>query len=124
MPWPPLRDSDARAAPRDKCSKAMVRRLAYGKSGSLHFPETKKAPPQRGFSQQTEEGVTGEISYPLFRKPTRICNALCALHIHAFHSAHSAHAVSMAPGILLLFDQLSHHRLGGEQQPGDGRRVL
>src|SRR6267143_2919385 len=30
----------------------------------------------------------------------------------------------MAPGILLLFDQLSHHRLGREQQPGDGCRVL
>src|SRR5260221_11591362 len=59
---PPLRDLDARAAPRDKCSKAMVRRLAYGQNGGRHIPVTKKAPPKRGFSQQTEEGVTGEIS--------------------------------------------------------------
>src|SRR6266853_5146521 len=47
------------------------------------------------------------------------------LHVHAFHSAHSAHSsVGMASGVLLLFDQLGNHRLGGEEQPGNRSRIL
>src|SRR6267154_2668310 len=83
-----------------------------------------KAPPKRGFRSRPRKGVTGRTSFPLLRNLPGACSARSALHIHAFHSAHSTHAVSMASGILLLFDQLSHHRLGGEQQPGDGCRVL
>src|SRR5438445_5442737 len=45
---------------------------------------------------------------------------------HATHSTHAAHPgrATAAGGLQLLLRLLGHHRLGGEQQAGDGRRVL
>src|SRR5882757_5010569 len=80
---------------------------------SRRLSGNKKAPPKRGFGTRGN-GAWEDLLLEERPKPRR------ELHIHSFHSAHSAHsAVSMAAGILLLFDQLGHHRLSREKQPGN-----
>src|SRR5882762_3071802 len=97
--------------PRSRAAQGQ-RRAAPG------YPETKK--PRRGGALGTRgNGVWEDLLLEERPKPRR------ELHIHPFHSAHPAHsAVGMASGILLLLDQLGHHCLGGEQQPGNRSRVL
>src|SRR6266571_7222245 len=78
--------------------------------------KTAKSPPVPGNKKPRRSGAL------VFRGRG---NSLRELHIHSFHSTHAAHAtVGMAPGILLLFDQLGNHRLGGEEQSGNRSRVL
>src|SRR6267378_5883588 len=82
------------------------------------YPETKK-PRRSGALGTRGNGVWEDLLLEERPKPRR------KLHIHSFHSAHPAHsAVSMAAGILLLFDQFGHHRLSREKQPGNRSRVL
>src|SRR6267378_545629 len=82
------------------------------------IPETKK-PRRSGALGNGGNEVWEDLLLEECPKPRR------ELHIHSFHSAHSAHsAVGMAPGILLLLDQLGNHRLGREEQPGNRSRVL
>src|SRR6266487_3958724 len=77
--------------------------------------KTAKSPPVPGNKKPRRSGAL------VFRGRG---NSLRELHIHTFHSTHSAHPVGMAAGILLLFDQLRNHRLGGKEQPGNRGRVL
>src|SRR6185503_14447330 len=64
-----------------------------------------------------EKGPLGPFPFLLFREKT--------LHVHAAHAAHVGHAaMGVAAAALLLFHQLRDHRVGGEHQAGDRRRVL
>src|SRR6266571_2621486 len=116
-----LGGSGTRDAPGGECSKAVVPLLFA--CGETRAPAIGRKKPRRSgaFRSRPRRGV--EPRSPC-SKPAQICNARCALHIHPFHSAHSAHSMGMASGILLLFDQLGNHRLGGEEQSGDRSRVL
>src|SRR6266702_4187631 len=53
------------------------------------------------------------------QKPAKL---LLRSHVHPL--LHAAHAVAAGAGTFLLFHQLGHHRFGGEQQAGDGSRIL
>src|SRR5882672_296989 len=69
----PPRDPDARAAPGGQCSKATAQFVFAGSEARPSGIRKQKAPPKRGFSQQTEEGVTGERG-SLCSESARICN--------------------------------------------------
>src|SRR6218665_1653512 len=76
-------------------------------------------------------GETRNANGPWFHEGTRGRGADGARgrpHPHAApaaHAAHTTHAAATAGGhVLLLLGTLGHHRLGGEHQGGDRRRVL